>query len=98
MALPYSSLANKTMLHEAVGSMPAQPVKDPNAEEIITPVEEVEEELTELSSDTPEEVPEAPLEAPEAAPEEEDGDSATITPEEEEMTPDGEEPVIEPID
>jgi hypothetical protein len=32
-------------MHEAVGSMPAQPIKDRNTEEIITPIEEVKEEI-----------------------------------------------------
>jgi len=53
------------MLHQATGSMPEQPTKDRNTEEIITPVEEViegkavinepstEEEMIELSEDVP---------------------------------------------
>jgi hypothetical protein len=53
------------MLHQATGSMPEQPIKDRNTEEIITPVEKVveegvvtdkpstEEEIVELSDDIP---------------------------------------------
>lgn len=49
------------MLHQATGSMPEQPIKDRNTEEIITPVEEkeftngpvIEEEMVEPSEDVP---------------------------------------------
>lgn len=47
MDIPYSSLANKSMLHEAVGSMPAKPEE----ETINAPIEE--QEMVEPSDDIP---------------------------------------------
>lgn len=47
MDIPYSSFANKSMLHEAVGSMPAKPEE----ETINAPVEE--QEMVEPSDDIP---------------------------------------------
>lgn len=99
------------MLHNAVGSMPAQPEKDPNTEEIINPVEEVEEtETNQLNGDVPENTTEGSELAPEEtnAPEAQndtnqevaapsDNSVAPEAPTEEEMDPEGDEPVVEPI-
>lgn len=66
MDIPYSSLANKSMLHEAVGSMPAKPEEETiNApveeQEVIEPADDVPtEDVLEGDSGTPSEAQNEP--------------------------------------
>lgn len=103
----YLKLANKSMLHNAVGSMPAQPVEE-KEDGITTPVEEKENEIVEPVDDVPseddqetgvdtlEDAPEAP-EVPENSSEGEDAPTEPTPAPEAEADPNGEEPVVEPI-